>query len=437
MDKHYLKSLLQISSISFRWKDFCFDENEIDYIEWLRTKAFEILSNSELKKDFKLLEIKKIINENKLKIDELTKKSIIWDSTIKSHSKAQYKIIAKYWSLDHEWKDENINILKFLAIIHDIWEIAVWDTIYTKKSKDWENSEKIVAKKIIKELYSWESGNFLEIYDIDSNENHPLHKEFKLYEILSYINWAILTYKNRENIEKSEEILKKVFELHIPRVICEVTRWRKSFVKYILDNLWVINDIAVYIWYDITPIFIALSENSRVEYMEDDAKNIINLLKENKGLLLDIFWKIDREEKPYHIFENFMNQIQWINNDKIMVFWLTDIFTTSILIYNKVLSKNQWKWILLANMKSGWKGKRYIYVEARRILWIIEDWKIEENKELIINGLKNTYKLDKKDEKPSCPFYNSENKNDFLESAINYFLEEIVPNIENNNLKIW
>lgn len=434
MNKSYLKSLIQISSISFRWKDFCFNESEISYIEWLREKTFEILSKNELQEEEKLSEIKKIINENKLIIDTLTKKSIIWDSTVKSHSKSQYKIIAKYWSLDHEWKDENISILKFLAIIHNIWELAVWDTLLEQKTKNWENNEKVEAKKIIEKLYSWESVNFLEIYDIDGNQNHPLHKEFKLYEILSYINWAILTYKNRENIKNHENIIKKVFEIHMPKVLCEISRWRKSFAKYIYDNLWIINEIATYIWYDITWIFIALSESSRIEDMEDDAKNILKYLKENKELLISIFWELDWKEKPYHIFDNFMSKIKWINNDKIMIFWLTDIFTISILIHNNILSRNQWKWILLANMKSWWKWKRYIYVQARRVLWMIEEWKIENQREIIINEMKETYNLNKNQNVPSCPFYNSNNKNDFLENAIDYFLQEIIPNIENNKL---
>ena len=436
MNKSYLKSLIQISSISFRWKDFCFDEDEIDYIEWLRAKAFEILSKNELLEEQKLSEIKKVVNENKLKIDTLTKKSIIWDSTVKTHSKSQYKIIAKYWSLDHEWKDENINILKFLAIIHNIWELAVWDTTLEQKTKNWENNEKIEAKEIIEKLYSWESGNFLEIYDIDSNENHPLHKEFKLYEILSYINWAILTYKNRENIENSSEILKKVFEKHIPRLICEISRWRKSFTKFTIDNLWYICEICSVINYDMTNIFIAITDNSRLEIMEEESKEIIKQLKEKKFELIEIFNnKIDWKPVLYEVFLQFLNKCWDIPDKQILSFGLCDIFTVSILINWNILTKNQWIWILLANMHSWWNGRRYIHSTVRKFLLINNleklnildnlEWKID--KELIIQELRSTYK---KWSNISCPFYKSESKNDFLESAINYFLEDIIPNIK-------
>ena len=232
--------------VSKRWKDFCFTRQEIAYLEALREKLFAKLKNDERINW-------EISPEDWSKAEELSEKGVLWDWNVRDHSRQQYIIVRNYWKYDFDLEQqediEKYKMLKFLALIHDIWEIWFWDIISDKKNDNHEQEEKIAWEQLTRLLFPKKEDRdyALKIYEVNFEKRGELYEYFRTYEIISYIRWAICAYRNRKNMRTPEIPIINCITNNIPKILDYISNWSQSVRYFVKDNLEELDEIFAFI----------------------------------------------------------------------------------------------------------------------------------------------------------------------------------------------
>lgn len=256
----------------FRWGGFCFSEQQQnDMKKLVENWDFSTESWSEyLDEDWKI------------------KWRVVWDGDVYEHQLNQSRLISEFWQYDllnivpctnnesNEWMVFDVKdycYLQVLWLVHDAGELWNWDVLYDNKVvNDIRAHEKQSGVEIINSLNISEElkSSILEIYDIDFDKNHYLKALFSYYEKMSYVTWAINTFKliwTDKEVMESRWLIHNVLKNQIIPMI-DIAKWwvdsfrLRSMYQFLLAN----SD-------DITKMFKLINEtNYKTWKIEDDNK---------------------------------------------------------------------------------------------------------------------------------------------------------------------
>jgi hypothetical protein len=226
IDRKFMNHLILDTLKCVRWDKYLFDHEKISEIKSL-IKKWDYSEQSW---------IKFVWSKNRV-IGELT-----WDWNVFDHSLAQSRLIKKYWKYDLDFwhlKLEDYNSLRILWLIHDIWELWVWDIVYDNKSHDLfiEENEKTHWEQMLKKIFIWDDSELeklLSIYSINFDKSHILNQMFKLYEKLSYIRWAICAFDNKDKIMNPQWLIHNVLKNQIEPLYMNISY--PSVFNFLKDN---------------------------------------------------------------------------------------------------------------------------------------------------------------------------------------------------------
>ena len=148
-----------------------------------------------------------------------------WET--KAHTTHNVSLAKKHWEKDVAmWliTKEELELLILVIRLHDIWEAARWDVVLDQKNMSSEEFERkcgeVIIKKLIKKAYqnTPEMAKIREAYDINFNKTHPLHRYFRVYEICSYVNAAIIAQKDPNAIDNPEWLVHNVLIRQMPEI---------------------------------------------------------------------------------------------------------------------------------------------------------------------------------------------------------------------------
>lgn len=263
LNRERLKKVMEVSKRVHRWGNFALTDETIAKITSLvdRNRADNETVEELLERildEFLDMDWDEYLDENGRLVGDLPNDGNVYD-----HSKWQTVIIKKYGKLDVEWlyiSESEYTVMKTLAMIHDIWEIGLWDILYNDKSDDKEAIEHQLGAVLLFSLFkegalSYSEKKLLEkIYEINFDKEHPLYKIFTNYEKLSYLQWAISAYKNEKYINKPIPLVYNVLGNQIKSLLDRLSvpaieGFLKSHLEDIdamfdfVDNSWFQNDL--------------------------------------------------------------------------------------------------------------------------------------------------------------------------------------------------
>lgn len=126
-------------------------------------------------------------------------------------------LLVTAWLIDSPLSRSDLTQLKVAWLLHDLWETFAdtGDVTFDQKAGATSTEREIArGKQVIAEILEGSNANLEEIYDIyslDFDKSHRLHKLFKVYEKFSYIKWAISAF---ETIGTPHEIENPVWLCH-------------------------------------------------------------------------------------------------------------------------------------------------------------------------------------------------------------------------------
>ncbi len=254
LNRERLRKVMEVSKRVHRWGNFALEDEVIKNITDLVNKNQYSDENVEqlldrILDEFLHVNWKKYLNEK-----WLIKGALPNDGTVFEHTKNQTSLIRKYGRLDVKgWyilSTEYIT-LKLLALIHDIWELAIWDILYDDKTQNKELVEHQLWEKLLFSLFkkwvlSFEDKKLLEkIYEINFDKEHPLYKIFTNYEKLSYITGAISAYTHNHIINKPIPLVHNVLWNQIKPLLERIES--PAIVGFLKDNLEEIDGMFDYV----------------------------------------------------------------------------------------------------------------------------------------------------------------------------------------------